>query len=103
MDLSKPFSEFFAAIASDPRISVTHIGVYAALLQFWKEHEYVNPVQAFSREIMPIAKISAKRTYHKTIRELSEYGYVKYQPSFKRNKGSRVFLLKENGSDNSMS
>ena len=95
-------SGFFLAIENDPRISITHIGIYAALLQYWSQNQYANPLQAFSYEIMKIAKISAKRTYHKTIRELSEYGYLKYQPSFKRNQGSRVFLLSEDETDNSM-
>lgn len=93
MDQFKPLSEFFDAIAGDPRISITHIGIYAALLQYWSEHHFENPVHVFSYEIMGIAKISASATYHKSIRDLSDYGYIKYEPSFKRNKGSRVFMI----------
>lgn len=85
-------SGFFMAIKADPRISITHIGVYAALLQFWKEHNYSNPVYVFSYEIMQIAKISASTTYHKSIKDLSDFGYIKYVPSFKRNQGSRIYF-----------
>ncbi|WP_423147788.1 hypothetical protein [Rubrolithibacter danxiaensis] len=88
----KPLSDFFSAIAKDPRISITHIGIYAALLQYWQEHDFENPVYAFSHEIMRIAKISASTTYHKCIRDLSDFGYIKYVPSFKRNQGSRLYL-----------
>jgi hypothetical protein len=93
MDTLQPLSDFFIAIEKDPRISITHIGIYAALLQYWKEHKYINPVQVFSYEIMHIAKISASATYHKSIRDLSDYGYIKYEPSFKRNQGSKVHFL----------
>ncbi len=93
MEQLKPLSEFFAAIEGDPRISITHIGIYAALLQYWTKHNYSNPVRAYSHEIMQLAKISASTTYHKSIRELSEYGYIKYEPSFKRNQGSKVYII----------
>ncbi|MFC4233300.1 hypothetical protein ACFOW1_15470 [Parasediminibacterium paludis] len=93
MEQLQPLSDFFNAIASDPRISITHIGIYAALLQYWKEHQYQNPVNAFSHEIMLIAKISAATTYHKCVKDLSDYGYIKYVPSFKKNQGSKVYLL----------
>lgn len=94
MDFSKPLSDFFSAIENDPRIGITHIGIYAALLQYWSEHHFENPVHVFSYDIMRIAKVSASTTFHKTIRELSEYGYIKYEPSFKRNKGSKVYFNK---------
>ncbi|WP_367867013.1 hypothetical protein [Pedobacter sp. WC2423] len=93
MENLQPLSCFFAAIKTDPRISVTHIGVFAALLQYWKEHGSNNPMYVFSHEIMPIAKISASATYHKSIKDLNDFGYLVYEPSFKRNKGSKVYLL----------
>lgn len=88
----KPLSDFFSAITNDTRISITHIGIYAALLQYWKEHHYENPFHAFSYEIMKIAKISASTTYHKNIKELSDYGYIRYLPSYVNNQGSTIYL-----------
>ena len=93
MDVLESLSDFFAAIEKDPRISVTHIGIYAALLQYWRMHGCANPVQAFSHQIMRIAKVSAPATYHKCVRDLDAFGYIRYEPSFKRNQGSRIFLL----------
>jgi len=92
MEFLEPLSHFFSAIENDPRISVTHIGIYAALLQYWSEHGCVDPVRVFSSEIMRIAKISASTTYHKAIRELSEYGYLIYNPSFNRMRASRIYI-----------
>jgi len=93
MEALKPLSDFFLAIEDDCRISITHIGIYAALLQYWKEHQYANPFQVFSYEIMEKAKISASTTYHKCIRDLSDYGYIRYIPSYKRNQGSKVYIV----------
>ena len=91
MEQLKPLSEFFLAIENDPRISITHIGIYAALLQYWRKHNYENPVQAYSHEIMSLAKIS-RATYQKIIKDLSEYGYIKYEPSYKRSQGSKLYI-----------
>lgn len=84
---------FFEAIKADHRISITHIGVFAALVQYQMQNEFANPIYVFSREIMTIAKLSSAITYHKCIRELSEYGYIRYEPSFNRLKGSRIYFF----------
>lgn len=89
----KPLSKFFSAIANDPRISITHIGIYMALWQYWKEHDFEDPLHVFSHYIMRLAKISGGSTYYKIIRDLSDYGYIKYEPSYKRNQGSKVYFL----------
>jgi hypothetical protein len=83
---------FFKSIANDPRIGITHIGIYAALLQYWQINNYPIPLQVFSHDIMPIAKVSASKTYHKCIRDLSDYGYLEYVPSYNKHTGSKVYL-----------
>jgi hypothetical protein len=49
---------------------------------------------------MAFSKIASIATYHKCIRELDEYGYIHYQPSFHPAKGSLIYWpdgLKANG------
>jgi hypothetical protein len=93
MENIKPLADFFRAIEKDVRISITHIGIYAALLQYWQVHDCENPVLAYSYEMMKVAKISAPATWHKCIRDLHAFGYIRYEPSFKRNQRSKVYLL----------
>lgn len=83
---------FFSAIREDCRISTTHIGIYVALVTYWRMQGAISPIYAFSRDIMKIAKISAPGTYHKRIKELAEYGYITYEPSFDRTEGSMIFF-----------
>jgi hypothetical protein len=92
VEACKPIAGFFEAIRKDRRISITHIGLYAALVQYWQEHDFVNPMEAYSYEIMELAKLSASTTYHRCIRDLHAYGYVHYEPSFKRDRRSRIRL-----------
>lgn len=92
MLLNDPLSNFFTAIERDPRIRITHIGVFAALLKFWQQQSFRTPMEAFSGDIIRIAKLSSATTYHKCIKDLSDFGYISYTPSYKRNRGSLIYF-----------
>ena len=90
MSTSKPLFAFFDKARDDMRISSTHIGIFAALLQYRQQRGFSNPIQAYSHDIMPLAKISAIKTYCRCLKDLSNYGYIKYEPSKKKNKPSTI-------------
>ncbi|GAA4748971.1 hypothetical protein GCM10023229_32020 [Flavisolibacter ginsenosidimutans] len=89
---SRHFYNFFAAISEDPRINTTHISLYFSLLHFWEAHEFAIPLQVFSHDIMPLAKILSTTTYHQRLKDLNEFGYIRYEPSYKRNVGSKIYM-----------
>ena len=93
MESVKPLTDFFSAIEKDGRIGTAHIALYAALLQFRSAKGFANPVEVFRRELAPTAKISSACTYHKCLRELDEYGYLRYEPSFKKTRASRIYFF----------
>jgi len=97
MDQIKSLSDFLNAIADDPRINNTHISIYVALLKTWHDHEYENPISVFGSEVMRVAKISASATYHKSIKQLHEYGYIKYIPSYNHFMRSAIYVLNLTG------
>lgn len=83
---------FFRRIATDPRVSPGHIGLFACLVNRWTIQACQGPVQAFSYQIMELAKISNAKTYHGRIRDLHSFGYIRYEPSFKKNQGSKIYF-----------
>ena len=85
-------TDFFSVVREDPRIGPTHISLYAALLELWQRREFENPLTLFSHEVMPLCKIAGVATYHKSIRDLNRYGYIKYMPSHDRFTRSLVYL-----------
>lgn len=74
-------SVFYEAISKDARIGATHISLYMALFQKWGVNKFQNPVSFSSHEVMPMAKIDSRATYHKCLQDLVEYGYLRYIPS----------------------
>ena len=92
MELLEPLTAFFERSGADQRIATTHIGIYAALLQYRMDRGFCNPIDAVTREIMRIAKISAHKTYYRCLKEMNEYGYLRYVPSKKKNRPSKIYF-----------
>ncbi len=88
----EPLTDFFEAIADDPRIGVTHISLYVSLLQQWHLNESKNPLTIQRKIIMKAAKINSRYTYNKCMKHLHEYGYISYLPSTNQFMSSYVYL-----------
>jgi hypothetical protein len=84
-------ADFYDATAEDVRIGVSHICLYMALLHEWNMASLQNPIHIKRISLMKNARISRK-TYNKCMKELQEYGYIKYEPSSNPYEKSRVYL-----------
>ena len=84
---------FFRRIRDDSRIGPVHISLFMAIIQFWKENDYKSPICVFGHQLMSLAKISGVATYHKSIHQLEEYGYIRYEPSYDRFVGSSIYII----------
>jgi hypothetical protein len=93
MNYIKHLAGFFDRVASDERLNPTHVSMYVSLFQFWNASRFQNPISISRNELMKVSKISAKATYHKCMRELNDFGYLKYIPSYNPFKGSLVHLF----------
>lgn len=90
----KELTSFYSAIRSDYRIGTTHISLYMALFQFYNLNRLQNPIQITRTAVMEVAKISGLATYHKCMKDLVEFGYIQYEPSYNPAVNSQVRLLK---------
>jgi hypothetical protein len=94
MEKVKELTEFYSAIREDQRIGPTHISLYMALFQFYNLNQFQNPVNITRAVLMGVAKISGLATYHKCIKDLNDFGYIQYMPSYNPSISSQVNLLK---------
>lgn len=94
MEQLKELTSFYSAIKSDPRIGTTHISLYMALFQFYNLNRLSNPILLTRTAVMEVAKVSGLATYHKCMKDLVEYGYIDYLPSYNPAISSQVHLLK---------
>ncbi len=89
---SEELTRFIDDVKDDGRIGPSHISLFIAILQYAEQTKSLNPVCVFSKDLMPLAKISATATFNKNIWELHNYGYITYEPSYNRFLGSLIFI-----------
>lgn len=78
-------------MGKDQRLMATHISLFTALFVQWQRNGFISPFPVTRKELMGYSRIASIATYHKCIRELDEYGYIRYQPSYDPVKGSLVY------------
>ena len=89
----KELTNFFSAIRDDHRIGTTHISLYMALFQFFNLNGFQNPISITRAAVMKASKICGLATYHKCVKDLSELGYIRYEPSYNPAICTQVYLL----------
>ena len=94
MEEIKELTTFFDAIRDDNRLGTSHISLYMALFQLYNINGFQNPILINRRIVMQAAKINGLATYHKCIKDLAEFGYINYQPSFNPGISTQIVLLK---------
>lgn len=72
---------FYQKACADQRIGPTHISLYLALLH---EAGHLLPIPFYLRRkrVMEKSKICSSVTLNRCLRDLHDYGYIKYRPSF---------------------
>lgn len=93
MNYIKHLNGVFIQFSKDRRLNPTHISLYIALFQFWNHNRFPKDFLINREEVMSLSKIGSKSTYHKCIRDLSTWKYIRYTPSHNPFKGSRVRLF----------
>ncbi len=79
-------------IWQDKRVNVWHLGMYMVFVYLWKQNGRKNPITISRRQVMQLARIKGLPTYHKCIRELVEFGYIEYRPTYDYYKGTKVVV-----------
>lgn len=77
---------------NDNRLKPLHISLYMALFQHWNFSRFENPVFINRNEMMRASKIGSYNTYHKCMKELTEFAYIRYVSSHSPVEGSKVYL-----------
>jgi hypothetical protein len=93
MNYIKQLSNAIERFAEDDRLNTAHVSLYLALFQLWNLNRFKNPISINRAEVMKISKIGSKGTYHRCLNDLSNWFYLKYEPSHNPLKGSVVYMF----------
>lgn len=93
MKLSYPADNFLKRAACDSRLLPSHISLFMAIFYSSHEHKPESSFQITRKKLMRFSRIRSIATYHKCIRDLVNYGYIIYQPSYDPYRASTVSLI----------
>jgi len=93
MDRLQELMTFMHELASDIRLKPTHISLCLALCHAWLRGDFKNIFQVSRSKLMAASRIQSQATYHKVMKDLQAFGYLKYTPSYHPVKGSSVSLV----------
>jgi len=86
------FRQLLQSISRDSRITVWHLAVVFGVIQLSVCDDLSEPILVSRRQVMYLARISSISTYHKCMKELQDYGYIVYLPSFHPGIRSRIYF-----------
>ncbi|MDL5511238.1 hypothetical protein QSE00_05395 [Arenibacter sp. M-2] len=90
MNYIKLLNAAFKRFYFDDRLNPTHISLYMALFQEWNSCRFADEFYVNRRDLMRVAKIGSKSTYHRCVTELDAWNYLSYFPSNNPYKGSKI-------------
>ena len=85
------YSNRIRQIGQDSRMLASHVSLFTTLFSCYQQNCFQNPFPITRKTVMGFSKISSIATYHKCIKDLDDYGYISYHPSFHPGKGSLVY------------
>jgi hypothetical protein len=98
MKMQKGIAKELAGYASlvrrmekDDRLLPTHLSLFTGLFVQWQRNGFISPFGVTRKTLMAFSKVASIATYHKCIKELDEYGYIRYEPSYHPKLGSQVY------------
>ncbi|SRX76368.1 hypothetical protein [Aequorivita antarctica] len=94
MNYIKHLNAVFQQFSLDSRLNPTHISLYMALFQYWNINRFPEEFYINREEIMKMSKIGSKATYHRCLKNLHSWKYIRYLPSHNPYKGSKIRLPK---------
>lgn len=94
MNYIRHLNGFFARLVEDKRMSSYHISLYFALFQQWNAERFEHQFVITRAETMEISRLGSVNTYARCMKELSEWGYIRYIPSSNLHSGSRVSCIR---------
>lgn len=92
MNYIKHLNAVLVEIHGDDRLAPGHVSLYLALFFYWNLHRFPEQFPVNRKELMKMAKIGSKSTYHRLLRNLDDWGYLAYSPSNSPSRPSTVKL-----------
>lgn len=101
MNYLRHLNGFFERLTVDKRLSSYHISLYLALFRQWNACRFSERFIISRAEMMDLARIGSANTYARCMKELTDWGYIRYKASSNLHRGSEVSCIRLDTNDSS--
>lgn len=84
---------FLRDLSNDSRLNVWHLALLYALVQLAYSQNETKIIHVSGSRLMAMAHIKTEPTYYKYFKQIQDFGYIKYIPSYHPGYRSTVELL----------
>jgi hypothetical protein len=91
---------YLSICMDDTRLNVWHLAILAAILNLGYRQGQWQRIKVSRSKIMALSHINTLPTYHKYFKQLQDFGYFKYRPSYHPDYRSEVELNEKRLSHN---
>lgn len=79
----------------DPKLNVWHLAILTAILSLGYKQKERKSIKVSRSKIMKLSHVNTIPTYHKYFKQLQNFGYIKYSPSYHPGYKSEVELYEK--------
>ena len=94
MNYIRHLNGLFEKMNRDDRLTAYHISLYMSIFQLWNMNRFKNPVPIDRGEMMELSRIGGRNTYARCMKELDQWGYIRYSPSGNFYTGWNVYCIR---------
>ena len=81
-------NQFLLSVSGNPKILASHISLFNAILSFKQKDKRICNVSR--SKLMALSKLASTATYHKCLKDLIEFEFIEYRPTYHPNCGSVI-------------
>ena len=89
------FRGFIESLVSDERVTVWQMGMVLGMVQLANGNKIEDPISISRKKVMLLSHINNLMTYHRCIKDLQDFGYIKYYPSYHPGIRTTVYLIEK--------
>lgn len=90
---SRKLGFYLERMVKEKKFLPTHFSLFLAIYTLWEFNKFNEKFKISRKELMRLSRIASTATYHKCIKDLELFGFIKYEPSFNYFKGSQMRII----------
>lgn len=90
MNYIKHLKGFFDRLGADANMTAHHISLYMAIFNMWNMNRFREQFEVSRMDLMSMSRIGSAHTYSRCMKQLNDWGYIKYSASSNRYQVSKV-------------